>query len=187
MGGGGKGSSTRTLTMPMPVAIMPPSAAGGPGATHHPHRLLTPIASSPAYPAYSHMHIVIEVEEKAEQHAETTRRFACPSFPCASCLRAACVSCARGIAGAMWAVVRWVLALTANTAVKIAFVLALVGACYYEYLLNTGKVSGLHDPRLKQYLYGALFDLFQTAKGEAGEVAGAAAGAAGAGGAGGGG
>lgn len=104
------------------------------------------------------LHILIEVEQKA---ARSTRN-------CLSCLGAGCVGCFKGIVAAAWAVVRWALSITANTMVKIAFVLALVAACYYEYLLNTGKVSGVRDPRLRQYLYGAFLDLFRSAEGQAG-------------------
>ncbi len=114
----------------------------------------TPIAASPAYPAYSHMHIVIEVEEKAQRYSRN----------CAACLRASCLRCAHALARGAWAVVRWVLGITASTALKIAVLLAVLGACYYEYLLNTGKVNGVRDPKLKSYLYGAFVGLFQEAK-----------------------
>lgn len=104
------------------------------------------------------LHILIEVEEKA---ARSTRS-------CLSCLGAGCAGCLKGIVAAAWAVVRWALGITANTMVKIAFVLALVAAAYYEYLLNTGKVSGVQDPRLKQYLWGAFLDLFRSGGGQGG-------------------
>lgn len=148
------GGFKTSRTVAMPVAVIPPTErAAGPGATLA-SSSFTPIAQSPAYPAYSHMHIVIEVEEKAQRYTRG----------CAACLRAGCLGCAKALVGAVWAVVRWVLGITANTAVKIAVVLAIVGACYYEYLLNTGKVTGVHDPKLKQYLYGAFLDLFRSAK-----------------------
>lgn len=139
-------------TVAMPVALIPPTER----PNNQAGASFTPIAQSPAYPAYSHMHITVEVA--SESRAQRLSR------GCLACLRNACTAALHALARAMWAVARWTLGAMASTAARVALLLVFLGAFYYEYLLNRGEINGPHDPRLKQDLYGAFVDLFRSAR-----------------------